>query len=110
MSSNGTQRSAGLDCAPAQGAGCVSDQPAVDARHVERVAAHRQAPRGLAGFELLRWKQSSEPNTNDRNKLHAAPFFFGILDVRNSHLEANGAGDVLPAGVHVAGLREPHHR
>jgi hypothetical protein len=52
------QRNPGLDLAPAHGAGCVPEQPAVDARQVECVAAHRQAPRGFTGLELLR-KQSS---------------------------------------------------
>lgn len=50
----------GLDRAPAQGAGGVPEQPAVDARQVERVAAHRQAPRAVAGFELLRRQRSSK--------------------------------------------------
>ena len=45
-----------LDRAAAQGAGGVPEQPAVDARQVERVAAHRQAPRALAGLELL-WRK-----------------------------------------------------
>jgi hypothetical protein len=49
-----------LDRAAAQGAGGVPEQPAVDARQVERVAAHRQAPRALAGLELLRRKDRQE--------------------------------------------------
>lgn len=31
----------------------MPEQPAVDAQQVERVAAHRQAPRALAGLKLL---------------------------------------------------------
>jgi hypothetical protein len=49
-----------LDRAAAQGAGGVPEQPAVDARQVERVAAHRQAPRALAGLELLRRKKDRQ--------------------------------------------------
>jgi hypothetical protein len=46
-------RGHGLDRAAAQRARRVPEQPGVDARQVERVPALRQAPRRLAGLEVL---------------------------------------------------------
>jgi hypothetical protein len=96
------QRNPGLDLAPAHGAGCVTEQPAVDARQVERVAAHRQAPRGFTGLKLLRKQSSVE--TGGGNTSHGSE---GLASA-GIDLEANRTGDVLAAGIHVVG--EPHHR
>ena len=54
-----------LELPPAERAGPVLDQPAVDARHVEHVPAVRQAPHLLPNLEILHNQQQHPRRTEE---------------------------------------------
>lgn len=59
-----------LELPPAQRAGPMLDQPAVDARHVEHVPAIRQAPHLLADLEILKPPMSPTNVQNQKKEEH----------------------------------------
>lgn len=84
------------DVSPAQRARAVPDEPAVDAGHVEEVAAPRQPPRGLADLEVL---QAHGAAQRLARRVHGAV-------LRRDHRPRQPAHLVLGEAPHAAGLEQ----
>lgn len=83
------------DVSPAQRAGAVPDEPAVDAGHVEEVAAPRQPPRGLAHPEVLQAHRAAQRLAR---RVHGG--------VRRDHRLRQPAHRVLGEAPDAAGLEQ----
>lgn len=106
---HGVVRSIRLQLPPAERAGAVLDEPAVDARHVEHVPAVRQAPHLLPDLEILR---TFTNENSDSRRLR----WDRIIDCRSmdgkdrslgSYLEADGAAGEVADGVAPVLLGDP---